>query len=163
MGKKGSNLRKFYRNNRIYCILMIISFLCIVTMGSSVVIYFLNQNNSSPYGHRLDDASEYDTSEDIKTLKEYFKGLETVEKSSVRVQGKIIYITVTVKDDVTNETIQNIGTESLNSISEENKNYYDIQFMFNRSSYKPYLGTKSSNSSVITWANYKFDEESSEA
>ena len=40
-------LKNFYKNNRIYSILMIISLFCLILMVSGVVIYFVNQTVSS--------------------------------------------------------------------------------------------------------------------
>ena len=41
-------LKNFYKNNRIYSILMIISLFCLILMASGVVIYFVNQTDSKP-------------------------------------------------------------------------------------------------------------------
>ena len=74
-------------------------------------------------------------------------------------QGKIIYVTVDVADEIKNEEIQNIATSSLEKIEEENRNYYDIQFIFTRASYKPFFGSKISTNTNITWSNYSYDNE----
>ena len=48
-------IKKFYKRNRIYCILMLVSFVCLVTLGSALAIYFYNQTIGDPYGNRLED------------------------------------------------------------------------------------------------------------
>ena len=40
-----------------------------------------------------------------------------------------------------------------------NTSYYDIQFIFLRESYTPYMGSKSSSNTIISWINYDFDTE----
>ena len=61
-------LKRFYRNNRIYCILMGISFLCILMVVISLMIYFFSQTSSNKYGNRLDGIKDYDTKENIKAV-----------------------------------------------------------------------------------------------
>ncbi len=152
-------MRKFYKNNRIYCILMIISALCIIIMGASVIIYFVGQANTSPYGDRLNGINDYKLGNTLKDLEEFYKGQEGVISVSSRLQGKIIYINVKVIDDVKNETIQNMATGSLEKISEENKGFYDMQFIFMRDKYNPYFGSKTASNTVITWTNFSYDTE----
>lgn len=156
MGKK---IRKFYKENRIYCILMLVSIFCFILMGSAVVIYFVHQATSNPYGDRLNEIEEHNASKEIKELEKFYKENDKVEKVSVRLQGKIIYINVTVNDAMTNEKIQNLATTSLEKLTEDQLSYYDIQYIFNRKSFAPYMGSKSSSRTIITWNNYSFDKE----
>ena len=152
-------LKKFYKNNRIYCILMLISIFCFLLMGTAVVVYFINQTSSSKDGSRLVDQEKYKVDKELKELEKYYKSSEDVNKVSIRLQGKIIYITVDVKSDVDNEDIQNLATTSLEKLTDEQKKYYDIQFIFTREGFTPYLGSKSSQNTIITWAKYSFDTE----
>lgn len=151
--------KKFYKNNRIYCILMIISILCILLIGTSVIIYFVAQSNSSPYGDRLNGIEEHDLGSTLSDLEAFYKEQNGVNTVTARLQGKIIYITVDVADEIKNEEIQNIATSSLEKISEDNRSYYDIQFIFKRASYTPFFGSKISTNTNITWSNFSYDTE----
>jgi len=152
-------LRKFYKNNRIYCILMIISILCILVMGVSVVVYFFNQMFTDSYGSRLENIEKYDLGNSLTDLENFYKSQEGVMEVSVRLQGKIIYLDVKVAETMKNEQIQTIATTSLDNISEANRGFYDIQFMFTREGLNPYLGAKNSGNTVIVWTNYTYDIE----
>ncbi len=152
-------LRKFYINNRIYCILMIISILCILVMGVSVVVYFFNQMFTDSYGSRLENIEKYDLGNSLTDLENFYKSQEGVMEVSVRLQGKIIYLDVKVAETMKNEQIQTIATTSLDNISEANRGFYDIQFMFTREGLNPYLGAKNSGNTVIVWTNYTYDIE----
>jgi len=153
-------LKKFYQNNRIYCILMLISFLCIFGMLTAIALYFSNQLNSSKYGIRLDGIENYKLGKaDFKEIEDSFKAHEDVKKVEARLSGRIIYIDVEVNKDTSNETIQNYATESLTKLSDENKEYYDVQFLVTREGYNTYLGSKSHSNTVISWINYKFTDE----
>ena len=64
MSKKGA-IKKFYRNNRIYCILMMVSFVCILLLGGSLVVYFINQARGDSYGVRLEGLKMDEVNKDI--------------------------------------------------------------------------------------------------
>lgn len=150
-------LKNFYKNNRIYSILMIISLFCLILMVSGVVIYFVNQTVSSPYGNRLDGIKNHNIDSSIEDLKKYYKDSKGVTNSNVRVQGRIIYIDVEMEKTTSNEAIQNLAVGCLEKIPDTEKTYYDIQFIFKREDLTPYLGSKSASQTVISWANYSID------
>lgn len=150
---KLKKLKKFYKENRIFSILMIVSIFCVIVIGTSLIVYFIKQSGSSNYGSRLEDISKYDTKEDVKKLSEYYKKQELVEKYDINIQGKIIYINVTVKSDVTKEQVENLGVEALDLISEDNFEYYDIQFMFKRKNYDTYFGSCAAQNTIISWVH----------
>ncbi|MDE6141103.1 MAG: hypothetical protein K2G03_00730 [Bacilli bacterium] len=147
-------LKAFYRNNRIYCILMLVSLFCFILMGSAVIIYFVHQASSDKYGTRLDDIDSYPVSSELAQLETFYKESDGVKKATVRLQGKIIYVSVEVDAKLTVDEMQNIATESLTKLTEEQKSYYDLQFTFNRDGLAPYSGSKASSRTVITWSNY---------
>lgn len=147
-------LKNFYKNNRIYCILMLVSLFCFILMGSAVVIYFVHQASSDKYGNRLEDIDSYPVSKELASLETFYKESEGVKKASVRLQGKIIYMSVEVDAKLNTDEMQNIATESLDKLTEEQKGYYDLQFTFKRDGYPPYTGSKASSRTIITWSNY---------
>lgn len=126
-------------------------------MASGVVIYFVNQTVSSPYGNRLDDIKNHNIDSVVEDLKNYYKDGKGVTKLNVRVQGRIIYIDVEMEKTTSNEAIQNLAVGCLEKIPENEKTYYDIQFIFKREGLTPYLGSKSASNTVISWANYSVD------
>ena len=64
---------------------------------------------------------------------------------------------------VSNEEIQGVCTESLTKIGDNNKLFYDIQYVVKRDGLNPYLGSKSASKTIISWANYSFEEDTTEA
>lgn len=152
-------LRAFYKNNRIYCILMIISLFCVFLMGIGVVVYFVNQATSSKYGHRLESIEDVPITEEMKVMKEYLESLEEVTNVNVRLQGKIIYVEYEILETKTNEDIQGISATSLEKFKEEQLTTYDFQFIVARNNLEPYVGAKSKNNSIISWANYVYNTE----
>ena len=153
-----AKLKQFYKNNRIYCILIMISCACLLLLGAGVILYFIGQATSSSYGNRLDNVETYPVDKELKELEKFYKESEGVKSASVRLQGKIIYVDVEMDDKKTNEDIQNVATSSLEKLTDEQKGFYDIQFIFTRATYNPYFGSKSHSRTVISWANFKYDE-----
>lgn len=154
-----SKIKNFYKTNRIYCILMIISVICLIMLGSGVILYFVHQASSNKYGNRLDGISEYKVDTELKSIESYFKESDKVKEVEVRLQGKIIYIDVEVDEKTTNEEIQNLSNESLTKLTDEQKEFYDIQYIYMRNNLTPMFGSKSSHNKIITWAKYEYEEE----
>lgn len=157
------SVKKFYKNNRIYCILMIISAVCLFIILLTIMIYFISQTKTSIYGNRLDDIESYNVTSDLNDLKGFFESNDKVKGASTDVRGKIIYVVVNFNSDISNEEIQGICTESLTKLSDNNKLFYDVQFVIKREGLNPYLGSKSASKTIISWANYSFEEETTEA
>lgn len=151
-------MRKFYKNNRIYCILMIVSVLCIVALGTALVLYFVNQATSDPYGNRLENLDTKGIKEVMKNCDKFLEDNEIVKEADVFRQGAVIYIYVDVDKKVSVEDMQNLGTSSLEQFSDEQKKQYELQFTFTREDSVAYTGSKGISKSVITWGNYKTTE-----
>ena len=152
-------LIKFYKNNRIYCILMFVSFICLLIIMVSLILYFTSQISNSKYGTRLDDIAEHPVENELNDLKNYFETNNKVESVNVDTNGKIIYVNLTVKPELSNSDIQTICTESLSRLNDDQKTYYDIQYLVKREGLNPYLGSKSASKKIIAWANFNYEEE----
>ena len=152
-------VKRFYRNNRIYCILMGISFASIVLIILALLAHFIHQNTSNPYGNRLEDIKNYPVQDNIEESKNKTKENDLVEDVSVEIKGKIIWFVINVKEDASLEDMQNVGTSTLQYFTQENLGYYDIHYLIQRNGKKGYFGDKSASASTITWARYNVDED----
>ena len=148
--------KKFYKYNRTYCILMMISLFCFLLMGTGIIVYFVGQINTSKYGRRLDGINDYNQNEIIKKLEDSYTDSKILEKN-IRIQGKIVYVELTVDPATTNEEIQTICTSSLNSITDEDKAFFDLQFIVKREGLTTYMGSKNHSKGNVSWGNYSFD------
>ena len=157
MAKKGA-IKKFYRNNRIYCILMMVSFICILLLGGSVFVYFIHQARGDSYGIRLEGVKMDEVNKDVESIKKWYEEKQETTNVNVRTQGKIIYVEFEVDPSVTNEVIQGIATSSLESISDYTKNTCDVQFIVKRKDMASYFGSKGRGKTVISWANYNLNK-----
>ena len=146
-------LKTFYRNNRIYCILMIISFICILLMAIGLITYFAKQLATSKYGSRLEDIKEYPLNNALDDIKTITDEQEIVLNIKTNLEGKIIYIEMELMGDASNDDCHNIANATLEKLTDEQKGYYDIQYICKREDVTPYFGAKSHTKTIISWHN----------
>ena len=134
-------LKGFYQNNRIYCILMIVSIVCIILIASAFVYYFIEQTRTDVYGKRLYGIESVKISDDKqKEIEEKIKENEKINKVIFDLKGKIIYLAIELKEGTTEE-----------------KEFYDINFIFTNTAeddnakFFPLMGYKKSDATLISW------------
>lgn len=152
-------LKGFYKNNRVYVILMVVSIVCILSILIGVIAYFVGQSSKDPYGTRLEGIESVKITDDRLTeIETVVKESELVSKVNTNIKGKIIYIVVTLSDG-TPQDAENISVKALEKLSEEEKAFYDIQFVFDSTSEGddnvfPIMGYKKSSNATISWTKY---------
>lgn len=88
----------------------------------------LYSSGNTEYGDRLNGLIKIDKEVTNKVLKEIGE-LEEVEKITTRTQGKIIYTTITFKENVSKDKAKEIASQVLTYYDEEIVNYYDFEFL----------------------------------
>ena len=152
-------LKGFYKNNRVYVILMIVSIVCILSILIGVIVYFAKQSSQNVYGNRLEGIETIEIKEDRLTeIENVVKESEIVSKVNVNLQGKLIYVVVTLSEGTPTDA-ENISVKVMEKLSEEEKAFYDVQFMFTSTSKSednvfPIMGYKKSSSTTISWTKY---------
>lgn len=150
-------LKKFYRNNRIYCILMAISMFCLALIAALFVIYFLNQTKNDVYGNRLNGIeSVLIGDEDKSLLLGVIDESSLVKKSSINVKGKIIYVNVKLSEGKRDDA-ESIAVKVLNALDEDKKEVYDVNFSFDKDDDEsfPIMGYKKSDATIISWTKVR--------
>ncbi len=114
---------------------------------------FNPDESTAIYGTRLEGREKVEISK--KTREAVKKSLEErTENVSVRVAGNIINIIINAKEDVSLEEAKNLGNKALESFSEEEKKYYDIQLFIKNgknANQFPIIGYKHHNKNAISW------------
>lgn len=147
-------LKKFYKNNRIYCILMGISIFCLALIAMLFVVYFVNQTKNDTYGNRLNGIESMEISDSEKDeIVNVIKENDKVDKATVNIKGKIIYVNVYLLDG-NRDLANSIAVKVLNTLNEEKKDFYDINFSFNKDDDEafPFMGYKKSDATIISWS-----------
>lgn len=152
-------LKVFYKNNRVYSILMIISIICIVSIMVGVVLYFVGQTNKDKYGHRLDGIESVEIKNDkLSEIENKISENELVKETKIDIKGKLIYMNITLNTGKHSDS-EAIAQASLELFSEEEKAFYDIQYIVENLDKEitenfPVMGYIKAGGSVIKWTNY---------
>ena len=144
-------LRFIKKHSRIIVGLLIVIFLVII--GVMAKNFFFPSDNDVYYGTRLEGIEKVKISNKKKEeLKEHFK--DSSKKITIRLAGRIIYFDITVNDDVSVDSSRDMANKTLEKLSDEEKAYYDIQFIINNNKEKehfPIIGYKHHTKQGISW------------
>ncbi len=111
------------------------------------------------YGDRLNGITNVKSSV-LTDAKKSIEDNENVEKANVRIQGKIIYTTIYVKEGTSKDKAKEIANKSLEKYDEKIAQDYDFEFLIHENREvkkdeedKSYTiaGTKHPNSEKISW------------
>ena len=149
-------LKGFYHNNRIYCILMGVSLLCLILIAVAFLMFFVDQTKTDVYGNRLNGIESVEISKTHKDeVISFITEQEIVDKATINIKGKIIYINVYLKEGKVDDA-QSLAVKILEKFSEDEKNFYDINYTFTLTEEKedspfPIMGYKKSDKTIISW------------
>ena len=151
-------LKGFYKNNRIFVILMGIAIFCVAIIAVAFLYIVLSQNSGNLYGNRLNGIETVKVSKDRLTdLENTIKEDTKVDKVSSHIKGKIIYINIYLKEGKA-EDAKNIAIKSLDFFNNDEKNFYDISFSVSKDDVEdvtfPVMGYKKSDNTIISWTNF---------
>ena len=152
-------LGSFYKRNRVYSILMIVSIICIVSILVGVILYFVGQTNKDKYGNRLDGIESVEIKKDkISEIESKISENELVKDTNINISGKLIYVIINLNMGK-HADAEAIAQSSLELFSEEEKAFYDIQYIVSNEDKSieenfPIMGYIKSGNSVIKWTNY---------
>ena len=79
---------------------------------------------------------------------------QVVESSEVRLQGRIVYTTIVLKDDTGIDKAKELASATLRNYSEDELDFYDFSFFLkweNEDGDKVITGNKHHNLETITW------------
>ena len=155
-------MKRFYRENRVFVILMAIVFACAAIIIFLLAKYVINSNTGNKYGNRLDGIKDVIVSEDLKD--EMITTLTTeskVNSVTINVHGKIVNFVIDFKKETTMDEAKSIAIKCLDFFEEEYRNFYDIQFLFKKSELEneeekdkfPIIGYIKAGATTISWSN----------
>jgi hypothetical protein len=147
---------KFIKKN-MSIIVAIVVFILVVTGLLYFKEVFTADDATAIYGSRLDGREEIEIPQErISKLKDSIKDSST--KTTVRIAGRLINVTVEVKDDISLKDAQELGTPIVYTFTEEEREYYDIQiFLVNKKNTEEYpsIGYKHHTKPGLTWTSSK--------
>jgi len=119
-------LKKFWHENSVLLVLLMILIACLIAISVVVITYFVG-DSSSKYGDRLDGIENHpiDVEEIIAKIEED----ELVNNASIRTSGKTIYVNVVFTSKTTLVEAQSKSLASLDYFSDDVLGFYDIEYM----------------------------------
>lgn len=145
------NIMRFVRQHLNIIIGVLILIFAIVA-GIMIKNFFFPNDTKAIYGNRLEGRDKVKINE--KKQKELKESIADFTKSvKIRIAGRIIYVDVVVNDDVDQDRAKDAG-KVLDKLSDEEKAYYDVQFLVNSDTDKdhyPIAGYKHHAKTAISW------------
>lgn len=118
---------KFLKKHIFLTILSLFVLIGVIIILVVMFNFFISGNNK--YGNRLNGIEEVEiTDKTIKKIDTKIEEKEEVESASVRIQGKIIYITIKYKEGTSIDKAKEIANSTLENFDEEELNFYDIGY-----------------------------------
>ncbi len=153
-------MKRILSENKVLLVLAIIIIVSLIVIGVSMVMYFYTGNGKDEYGDRLQGIENVEISNDIdKKVAELYTDIAAFNEVVVNVKGKIIYINIDIKENLSLVDAQSLAIKSLEAFSEEEKSFYDIQIIITaktteeESDIYPLMGYKNAKNSQVVWTN----------
>ena len=151
-------MKKFILKYKYYLLIgaFILIFLIILAILAKDMFF---SSGGDVYGNRLEGIENYKVTEEIKNkVTEELKKDEKVNSATIRVQGKVIYVSIDYIKDVSLDNAKEIATKSLQNFTDEIKSFYDIQYMLTQKEVEeselfPTMGSKNVKATTIVWIN----------
>lgn len=147
-------IKKWINKNKGLAILLLLTIIFVIIL-LIIFIELLIGGSSNKYGNRLDGIDKVKISnETYESVKKEVEDTELVEKVETRLQGKIVYTTIELKDGITVEKAKEITANTLDNYSEDELKYYDFSFFLKWKGEEKdtvITGNKHHNLDSITW------------
>lgn len=149
-------IKKFIKNNKKIVKICILALLILILFLVLYKSLFYSNSEKNIYGVRLRDIKEHEfTKEMIKEVESKSSELEKINKTNIKIKGRLIKVFVTFDDDATTDDIKARLNDIVSYIDTDVKSYYDvelysIQMKDDKTSY-PVIGYKHKNKTEITF------------
>ena len=121
------NLGKFLKKNKMTVIVIICCLALTIILFALKLTFFPNEAKAI-YGDRLDGLSEAKIkNSDLEQIESNLKEKDGVEKISTSISGRILNVIITVKDDVSLESVKSFPDEVDKALDDDQKKAYDVQ------------------------------------
>lgn len=136
-------------------IILLIILAVIVVIAIVLVGMFLPKTERSVYGNRLEGIENVPVTDSLKnSIIDSIVATDKTTSATVTLTGKIIKISIKVKDEVSLEDAKAIYNSFKDNFTEEILAYYDIQVMLTNSNYSSF-GYLKAGRNELKWTNNK--------
>ena len=152
MKKFIKGLGKMLWRHKLLSMICLIAFVIIIIMLYVFASIFVGSNGK--YGHRLDGIKTVElTKKELSSISDGIMKNDTVSDSSVRVEGKIVYVDIEFKENANKDKAKEISSSVLKEFSDKEIDFYDFEFILSQKGEKGFklTGTKSPKNKIISW------------
>ena len=152
-------IKKFYREHRVFTILMAIAIVCAIIIGTVLFQCFYVGNDTSKYGDRLEGIESFEIDDDERQeIESKIVEKELVKSATVNITGKIIYIYINFETTVDLVQGESIAQETIDFFDEDIQSFYDFQFTLKNAgadNNQGFLisGARNKNGTGLVWNN----------
>ena len=149
-------IKKWVNRNKGFAIIVGLSIILFLILFI-IFLQMLLGGSSNKYGNRLDGIEDVKISNDtFEGVKKELTDTELVLEVSTRIQGKIVYTTIVLKDDTSKDKAKEIASATLDNYSEDELKFYDFSFFLRWKGEEVdtvVTGNKHHNLDSNTWTN----------
>ncbi len=161
----GKAMKKFYKENRVFVILMGIALVCIAIIIWMFVGYIIDSSTSNKYGNRLDGIKDVEIKDEkITEMETSILEMEKVQDVKINLHGKLLNFNISFEKDTTIDDAHNVSISCLEFFEEDYLNFYDLQFLVTIEDGKTVeegedpadliiIGYRKAGATTITWSN----------
>ena len=126
------NIKKFIKKNKMTVIVVICCLVLTILIFAIKLTLFPNEAKAI-YGDRLEGLNEAKIkNSDLEQIESNLKEKEGVEKVSTSFSGRILNVIITVKEDISLESVKSFPDEVDKALDEKQKKAYDVQVFINK-------------------------------
>lgn len=161
-------IKKFYREHRVFTILMAIILVCIVIISTILIQCFYVGKGTDKYGDRLEAIEEHQISDSkISDYKVNLSNNAKVKTVDLSIEGRIVYIKVTYETNCSLEEAESIAAKSLEGFTEDEQGFYDFNLTLEKAATNTsdgflISGAHNKNGSGVSWNNNREVEATTE-
>ena len=121
-------IKNWIKNNKSFAIILLLALLLVIIL-TVIFVSLLVGGSSNKYGNRLDGINEVTIKKEVYDgVKEEIIATSLAEDVSIRLQGKIIYTTIILKNDTSIDKAKEIASATLDNYTEDELKYYDFSY-----------------------------------
>ncbi len=151
-------LKSLWYENRVLFVLLIIVLICGCIVIGVIAKYFFG-SSSSKYGDRLDGIEEVLITDEMKNnFVDSLNNDDLIQSSSLKVIGKIVYVSILFNDGVSLIEAESRALASLLTFEEKYLDFYDFNFTIKANSTENsegflIMGARNANGNGLVWNN----------
>lgn len=154
-------MKKFYKENRVFVILMGIALACIAIIVAIMAKYIISSFTNDKLGNRAEGIEDVRITEEmISDMEDTLLKNEKIKDVVINVPDLVILFDMDFQKDTSTADIKAVAQSCLEFFAEDYLNFYDINFIMTKSDQqdeegKTYtiMGYKKKDRTDISWSN----------